>query len=379
MPGLGATDARALLRENLQGLFDAEVCDQIVTESHGNPLALLELPRTWDVADVAGGFGLPAPNRVATRIESSYATRLVALPAETQLFVLTAAAEPLGDPVLLRRAAGLLGFAISASGPAVHAGLLEVGSRIRFAHPLVRSASYRSAPDEERQRVHRALAEATDPERDADRRAWHRARGTLQADEAVAAELERSAGRAQARGGIAAAAAFLERAATLSADPAQVARRSLAAAEAKQLAGAPEAASTLLVTATEGPLDPRESALAKRLQGEIAMDLRRAPEALTSSLEAARQLETVNPELARDTYLEVLQAASVAGRFAPDMLRPAAEAARNAPPPDGAPRAVDLLVEGLAVRFTDGTRKCDAAQTRGQCPARRRGARRPLA
>ena len=351
---LGVVDARALLMGNLKVPFDAAVCEQIVTESRGNPLALLELPRTWNIADVAGGFALPARHAVAGKIEQSYAKRLESLPADTQLLVLAAAAEPLGDPLLLQRAVQYLGVDMAASGAAVDAGLLSVGSRVQFAHPLVRSAAYGSATDEERHRVHFALAEATDPERDADRRAWHRARATVGADEDVATELERSAERAQARGGVAAAAAFLERAAALSPDPARRARRSLAAAEAKQLAGAPEAALALIVAAIAGPLDPLDSALAKRLQGEIAMGLRQAPAAFPFLLDAASRLESVNPDLARDTYLKVLQAGSVAGRFAPHLVRSGAEAARNAPPPDGAPRAVDLLVAGLAVRFTDG-------------------------
>jgi DNA-binding CsgD family transcriptional regulator len=351
---LGVVDSRALLLGNLKVPFDAAVCEQIVIESGGNPLALLELPRTWNIAEIAGGFALPARHAVAGKIERSYTRRLEALPADTQQLVLAAAAEPLGDPLLLQRAVELLGSDMAASGAAVDAGLLSVGTRVTFAHPLVRSAAYGSPSDGARQRVHSALAEATDPEHDADRRAWHRARATLVADEDIAAELERSAGRAQSRGGVAAAAAFLERAAALTPDPAQRARRSLAAAEAKQLAGAPEAASALLVAATAGPLDPLDSALAKRLQGEIAMGLRQAPAAFPFLLDAARRLEAVNPDLARDTYLKVLQAGSVAGRFAPDMVRSGAEAARNAPPPDGAPRAVDLLVAGLAVRFTDG-------------------------
>ena len=147
--GLGPSDARALLLDKLQGRFDAAVCDQIVSESHGNPLALLELPRTWNLADVAGGFGLPARHPVTTKIEQSYATRLAALPAETQLLVLAAAAEPLGDAFLLRRAVEILGLDMTAAGPAVDARLLEVGGHIEFAHPLVRSAAYGSAADEE--------------------------------------------------------------------------------------------------------------------------------------------------------------------------------------------------------------------------------------
>ena len=193
-------------------------------ESHGNPLALLELPRTWNVAGLAGGFGLPSSQPVAGRIEQSYVRRLHLLPSDTQLLVLTAAAEPLGDPVLLHRAAGTLGIDIAAAGPAQDGGLLELGGRVEFAHPLVRSAAYRSAAADDRHRVHRALADATDAETDPDRRAWHRARATPGPDEEVAAELERSAGRAQARGGVAAAAAFLQRSVELTVDPARRAR-----------------------------------------------------------------------------------------------------------------------------------------------------------
>ena len=159
--GLGDIDARALLLANVPGPLDARVCDQIVAESHGNPLALLELPRTWNVADLAGGFGFPSGQPVAGRIEQSYVRRLQLLPSDTQLFVLMAAAEPLGDPVLLPRAAGMLGIDLAAAGPAQDSGLLELGGRVEFAHPLVRSAAYRSAAAEDRRRVHRALADAT--------------------------------------------------------------------------------------------------------------------------------------------------------------------------------------------------------------------------
>jgi DNA-binding CsgD family transcriptional regulator len=352
--GLGAADARALLLSNLKVPFDTTVSDRIVAESHGNPLALLELPRTWNINELAGGFGLPTRQHIAGKIEKSYATRLAALPVSTQLLALTAAAEPLGDPLLLYRAGEILGFDLADSIAAVEAGLLDISRTVRFAHPLARSAAYGSAADEDRHRVHRALAEATDSEQDADRRAWHRARGALGPDEEVAAELERSAERAQARGGLAAAAAFLERAATLSPDPAKRARRALAAAEAKQLAGDPEAATALVETAAAGPLDAIEQARALRLKGVIGLDLRRGGEAVPFLLEAARRLESLNPELARGTHLLALQSGSVGGRFATDVLRHAAECARNAPEPLGEPRSIDLLMTGLAVRFTDG-------------------------
>jgi hypothetical protein len=225
--GLGDSDARALLLGNVHGPLDAAVCDQIITESHGNPLALLELPRTWNAAALTGRFGLTGSQPVAGKIEQSYARRLRLLPADTRLLVLTAAAKPVGDPVLFHRAAATLDLDLAAASPAVDAGLLQVGGRVEFAHPLVRSAAYRSAAADDRYRVHRALAEATDAEADPDRRAWHLAQATPGPGEAVAAELERSAGRAQARGGVAAAAAFLQRAVALTVDPARRAERAL--------------------------------------------------------------------------------------------------------------------------------------------------------
>ena len=349
--GLSDHEARKLLLENLPGPIDATVCEQIITESHGNPLALLELPRTWNTAELAGGFGIPARQPVGSKIEQSFAKRLQLLPPETQLLVLAAAAEPLGDPLLLHRAAEKLGLGPAASGPAVDGGLLDVSGRIEFAHPLVRSAAYSSATADDRQRVHRALAEATDPERDPDRRAWHRARAAPAPDENIAAELERSAGRAQARGGVAAAAAFLERASALSPDPAKRAQRALRAAEAKQLAGAPGAASTLLAVAIDGPLDELESASAQRLKGQIALDLRRGGEATPLLLEAAARLEAFDPKGARKTYLAALFAACFVSE---ETLRRAAEAARNAPRPGIAPSPDDLMLDGLAIRFTDG-------------------------
>ncbi len=348
---LSDSDALALLLENLQGPFDAAVCNQIVSESHGNPLALLELPRSWNVADVAGGFAFPTRHPAVSRIEQSYAKRLSLLPTETQLLVCVAAAEPLGDLALLRRSAEILGVDIASAAPAVDAGLLRIDGRVEFAHPLVRSAAYRSATENDRQRVHRALAEATDPEQDRDRRAWHRARGISRPDEAVAAELELSAGRAQARGGVAAAAAFLERASTLSPDPAKRAERALGAASAKQLAGAPHAASALLAVAMEGPLGELESASAQRLKGQIALDLRHGGEATPLLLEAAARLERVEPAAARRTYLAALYAASFISQ---EMLRRSADAARNAPSAGITPGADDLMLDGLAIRFTDG-------------------------
>ena len=254
--GLSDADARAVLMAALHSPLDGAVCDGIVDESRGNPLALLELPRAWNPAELAGGFGLP-DLPLASRIEQSYAHRLQSLPLETRQLLLTAAAEPVGDVTLLWRALGSLGIGADAAAPAEAADLIEFGARVRFPHPLMRSAVYRSASPQDKRRAHHALAEATDPELDPDRRAWHRARATTGSDEEVAVELERSAGRALARGGLAAAAALLERAAAFSSGPTRLATRALAAAQAKHQAGAPDEAIALLAAARAGPLESR--------------------------------------------------------------------------------------------------------------------------
>ena len=235
--GLAKTDARALLDAELTAPLDAQVRDQIVAETHGNPLALVELPRGLTPLELAGGFGLPGAGTFAGSVEESFRRRLDALPEPTRRLLLLAAAETAGDSTLVWRAAALLGIDADAATPATDADLVEFGTRVRFRHPLVRSAAYRSASLQDRQRVHHALAEVTDPELDADRRAWHRAEAALGPDEDVAVELERSADRAKARGGLAAAAAFLERATMLTLDRAQRAGRALAAASAKVDAG----------------------------------------------------------------------------------------------------------------------------------------------
>ena len=356
VPGLGDSDARALLLANVPGPLDAAVCDQIIKESHGNPLALLELPRTWNVAGLAGGFGLPGRHPVAGKIEQSYIRRLQLLPSDTRLLVLAAAAEPLGDPVLLDRAAGMLGIDLAAAGPAQDGGLLELGGRVEFAHPLVRSAAYRSAAADDRHRVHRALADATVAETDPDRRAWHRARATPGPDEEAAAELERSAGRAQARGGVAAAAAFLQRSAELTADPARRAERALAAAQASFQAGAFEAALALLATAETGALDEFQRARVDLVRGQLAFASGLASDAPPLLLKAARRLQPFDLELARETYLTAWGAAFVAAGHPAGrgVLLEICRDVRALPPRPGAPRPLDLLLDGLALLSTDG-------------------------
>jgi DNA-binding CsgD family transcriptional regulator len=353
--GLPEADARTLLDSVLTGPLDERVRDRIVAETRGNPLALLELPRGLTPADLGAGFGFRGAAPLSGRIEESFRRRVEALPAQTRRLLLVAAAEPLGDPALVWRAAERLGIGTEAATPAVGPGLVEFGAWVRFRHPLVRAVAYRSASLQEKQAVHRALAEVTDPQADPDRRAWHRAQAAAGPDEDVAGELERSAGRAQARGGLAAAAAFLERAAMLTPEPGCRAQRLLAAARAKRDAGALDAALGLLVAVEAGPPDALRTAEVDRLRGQIAFDQRRARDAARLLLSAARRLEPLNAESARDTHLEALGAAMWVGDLdSPGGVREAAEAARAAPAGPDPPRVVDVLLDGLALRLTAG-------------------------
>src|SRR4051794_30403612 len=354
--GLDETDANALLRSVFPGRVDERVSDRIVTEARGNPLALLELPRGLTSAELASGFGSPRMGMpLANRIEQSFLRQLESLPAQTRRLLLTAAAEPLGDVTLLWRAAGRLGLGIDAAAPAQAAALIDLGARVRFRHPLLRSTVYRAATLSDRQEIHRALAEATDAQTDPDRRAWHRAQAASGPDEAVADELERSADRAQARGGVAAAAAFLARAAELTPDPAARGRRAVAAAQANFDSASSDAALGLLATAELAPLDELDRARLERLRAEIVFARTRGSEAPALLLDAARRLEPLDAAMARETHLEAMAAAMFAGRLGlKPGVREAAEAAEAAPGAPHPPRAIDLLVDGLARRFTDG-------------------------
>jgi DNA-binding CsgD family transcriptional regulator/tetratricopeptide (TPR) repeat protein len=356
--GLRDDEARALLDSALPGPLDMRARDLIVAEARGNPLALLELPRGLSTAQLAGGFGLPGTAPLAGRIEESFVRQLSVLPAETGRLLQLAAADPTGDRSLVWRAAGRLGIAIQAGAPAVEAGLVAFGARVRFRHPLVRSAAYRSAAVPDRRQLHAALAEVTDPAADPDRRAWHRAQAAAGPDEEVAIELERSAGRAQARGGLAAAAAFLERATLLTADPARHVERILAAAQASMQAGASGKALEMLsiveITGSE-PLGELASAQVDLLRGQIAFASSAGSDAPALLVKAAKRLESLDVALARQTYLEAWAAAYHAGRFAgAGSLREVARAARSAPAPEGEPGPSDLLLDGLAMLNTEG-------------------------
>src|SRR4051812_38652886 len=353
--GLQDDDARALLSSVIPGRLDDRVRDRLVAETRGNPLALLELPRGRSTGELAGGFALPGTGTVPSQIEDHFRQRIAALPEATQQLMLLAAADPVGDATLLWRAAATLGVERQAAEAAAGQGLLEVSAQVRFRHPLVRSAVYRAASATDRRAVHGALAAATDPETDPDRRAWHRAHAAIGPDEEVARELIDSASRAQGRGGIAAAAAFLDRAVASTPDPGERASRALTAAQMKLEAGDLSAARSLLAAADAGPLDELGQARAQRAHAQIAFDLRRGSDAPALLLRTAQRLESLDPELARGTHLKALVAVIYAARLATDPTpTDVARAALSAPlGPEPLP-ADQLLLVGLATRLTDG-------------------------
>ncbi|GAA0928590.1 LuxR family transcriptional regulator [Kribbella koreensis] len=353
LTGLTNRAATGLLDSVLVGPLDDRVRDQVLAEAHGNPLALLELPRQVSRTELTFG---PDGATLTGRLEEGFLRQLQVLPEESRRLFLLAAVEPVGDVDLLRRAAQRLGIGHVAIQAADGAGLLELRHRVEFRHPLVRSAVYRAASEQERRTAHQALADVTDPVKDPDRRAWHRARALAGPDEAVAAELEQSADRAQKRGGLAAAAAFLAAAATLTPDPARRAQRALTAAQAKAASGAFDDALSLLAEAQAGPLDEAEGARVQLQYAQISHYSQHGNKGMPLLLDAASRLENSDPKLARETYLDALAAAMFAGRLAdgPDTgMQQVAEAMHQVQLPAEATKP-DLLLQHVARLYTDG-------------------------
>ncbi|MGB3409856.1 MAG: LuxR family transcriptional regulator [Microthrixaceae bacterium] len=348
-------DARSLLASAVHTSLDDRVRDQIVAEARGNPLALLELPLGARPAQLAGGFELPDAPSVPRRVEDAFVHRSVSLPPDAQLLLLVAAADPTGDVALLWRAAAHLGVSSDAAAPAESAGLLEIDSRVRFRHPLARSAVYQAATPPDRRRAHDALAAVTDPKADPDRRAWHRAQAVQGPDGDAAAELERSAQRARARGGSAASAAFLEQAAALTPEPGLRASRALEAAHSKHEAGAFAAAMELLTVAAVGPLDALQHARLELLRSQITFHLTRGNDVPGMLLDAAKALAPLDAALSRETYLHALEAAMITGGSSRGHgVGDVAKAASDAPAPPGPPGPMDLLLDGLVMTATHG-------------------------
>jgi DNA-binding NarL/FixJ family response regulator len=352
--GLGDEDARALLRSAVPFHLDDRTRDRFVAETGGNPLALLELPHGLTVTQVAGSFGLFDEQSLSARLEQTFRRRLEAISADARLLMLVAAADPVGDPLLVWSAAQRLGVGSEVTDGDTD-GMLVIADSVRFRHPLVRSAVYAGAPAEQRRSVHLALAEATDRGSDPDRRAWHLAAASPRPAEEVAAELERSAGRAQARGGVAAAAALLQRSVALTEDPAMRAERAIAAAHASYRAGGLETARELLVAAEAYALDDFQLARIELLRGRLSLVSGRLREAPLQLLEAAKSVEKFDLELARETYMTAWSASMLASHLTPEgVLKEICAAIRGLPPREGSPSALDLALEGLAILAMEG-------------------------
>jgi DNA-binding CsgD family transcriptional regulator len=353
--GLGDEDARALLTAAAPGPIDASVRDRVVAETRGNPLALLELPKTMSAVELAGGFPVPHSGDLSGQLEQHFLRRLEALPEETQRLLLAAAADPTGSVALLWRAARALGIGAAATVAADADQLLEIGICVQFRHPLVRSAIYSGADSKDRRAVHLALAEATDPKTDPDRRAWHLALAAPGPDEEVAAELERSASRAQARGGLTSAAAFLQRSVALTRDPERRGDRALAAAHAQVLAGEFDAALRLLAIAEFDAQNEPQRVRIDLLRGQVAAAGGPVAEAPARLLKAAKRLEPLDIHLARETYLDALGSAMYLNQHHGDSrLHEVAHAALAAPVSDGPPRLTDLLLDGFSLLAIEG-------------------------
>jgi DNA-binding CsgD family transcriptional regulator/tetratricopeptide (TPR) repeat protein len=357
LTGLDDRDANSLLAAALPGRLEAHMRENIIAEAGGNPLALLELPRALTPVELAGGYGLANAKPVPTRIEQTFANRFRELPSQTQTLLLIAAAEPTGEPAWLWATAESLGIGVDAEAPAETAGLITTDGRLRFRHPLVRSAVYRSASAAERRRTHKALAEAITGPTAADHRSWHRAHAAGAPDEEVADELVHSAERARARGGVAAAAAFLSFAVELTPDTRRRAKRALDASQAKLDAGDPETACRLLTIADDAVRDPLLSARVDLQRAKLAFAASRGSDGPPLLLAAAKRLTELDPLLARETYLEALMSSIIVGRLSADEKNSAlavARAAQHAPSASSRPRAVDQLLDGLVVRLIEG-------------------------
>jgi DNA-binding CsgD family transcriptional regulator len=347
-------DARALLAATVPGRVDTHVRDRVVAETRGNPLALLELPRGMTAAELAGGFAVATARDLPTQLEQHFSRRLGSLPPASRRLLLLATAEPSGDVSVLWRAARTLGIERDAAVALEDEQLLEIGRHVRFRHPLVRSAIYSGATPADRREAHVALAGAIDPQTDPDRRAWHRALAAAGPDEEVASELEQSARRAQARGGLAAAAAFLERSVALTQDAGRRADRALAAAGTHVQAGAFDAAVQLLATAEIDARNDLQRARIELVRGQMTFAIGSSSEASVQLHGAAKRLEPLDVNLARETYLDAWGAAMYAGPSGLNQLREVSEAARAVAASSDPPRLPDLLLDGFTLLIAEG-------------------------
>jgi DNA-binding CsgD family transcriptional regulator len=354
--GLPEQAAHELLATSISQPIDPSVAARIVAETEGNPLALVEAARELDWDQLGGRAPLPDPLPVGHRLELTFRRRVRELPPDTQALLLLAAACAPGQGHLLWQAAAELGIPESASLPAEAAGLVDFSPQARFSHPLIRSAVYHGATATERRLAHRALASASDPELDVVSRAWHLAAAATRRDEGVAAELDAAARRTRSRGGYAATAVLLERAAQLTPAAESRAERQLAAAETHVLAGTMDRADVLAVEATRGLRNPLSAAQATHLRGRIQAACGRVAEAVVALVNAAERLRLLDPHAAREALLSALESAAFAGWASSALLleeiaRTAGRLPPTGDPPDSVP---NLLLRAHTARLTRG-------------------------
>lgn len=361
---LDDADARALFATVAPGPIDVAVRDRIIAEAHGNPLALVELHRGSTALEFGGGAepsgrtGVAGRNGVAARIEEAFRRRVERMPADTRRILLLSALEPVGDPTRVLGAAAALGLDASAFAPAVEDDLVEVGAKVRFRHPLVRSAVVAVEAPADRRAAHLALADATDAELEPDRRAWHLAEGSLGLDEELAAELVRSSVRAKLRGGLVAAARFHARGAALTPDPRMRSVRALMAAEDTFRAGGMQEALRLLDGVDLDLLDDHQRARVDLVQANVKFHGSHGNGSTSALLRAARRIEAHDGETALATYAAAFTAAMIAGSGdGRAELAQVAEGILEADPVgplDDRARAAARALEGLAVLVLDG-------------------------
>jgi hypothetical protein len=345
--GLAVADAPQAPARPLAGPLDPAVAARMVAECAGDLRTLLELPRSWTTAQLAGGFGVPEDRQVAP---AAAARRARAGPARRPPCSRSPRRPP--SPSATRcccAGRSRRGADVAAVVPALIAGLLrQVHGRVAFVHPLVRDLVYGAAPADDRRRAHRALAEVTDRDVDPDRYAWHRGGAAEAPDEAAAAALERTAPRARARAGLSAGAAFLTVAAQLTPDATMRGRRAVDAAVASLEAGVPGIARSLLAMARACPADEALRARAALADARLAWVVDGGGVATASMAHAARLLVTVDPRSARETCIDALALCVSTGRFDEvGVLRDVARAVRSARPEASAPSTTDLLLDAL--------------------------------
>jgi DNA-binding CsgD family transcriptional regulator len=351
--GLDPAAARALLAAAISGSVNARVAARIIAETGGNPLGLREVAALLTSDQLAGRSPLPRRLLVGRRMQGHFLRQVKMLPPATGSLLLLASAASGDDPAALWRAAALLDLGPDAADPAVAQDIISLDPQVAFRHPLIRSAVYEGARSADRCRVHDAWASIAGRDGYPDQAAWHRAAAAVVPDEDVAAGLERSAERAERRGGYAAQATFLARAAELTPDAQHHAVRPFAAARAHLAAGDGTLAEALLDQAAPRLDAAGMHVAALRLRASIAVFFSRHKDAPAILLDAIAAAGPPDLPLIRAMLFEAMQAALVARQYTTGTaLAEVAHAALRTPAQTAT--GTDLLLDGFAIRTAVG-------------------------